>query len=63
MPSWQGGEGELDEVILNRWLKAENYNVEQAEKRLRAHAIWRQEEFPEGRVLEVTPPPLPFPKL
>ena len=49
----QGGEGGLDDVTLHRWLQAENYNVDAAEKRLRAHAIWRKEEFPEGRVLEV----------
>ena len=49
----QGGEGDLDDVTLHRWLQAENYNVDAAEKRLRAHAIWRKEEFPEGRVLEV----------
>ena len=60
----QGGEGDLDDVTLHRWLQAENYNVDAAEKRLRAHAIWRKEEFPEGRVLEVAnflnPIPIPF---
>ena len=43
----------LDEVTLERWLRAENFNVDKAEKKLRAHAIWRRDEFPEGRVLEV----------
>lgn len=44
----------LDDVTLERWLRAENFNVDRAEKRLRAHAIWRKEEFPEGRVLEAS---------
>ena len=43
----------LDKTVLERWLRAENFDVDKAEKRLREHAIWRQREFPEGRVLEV----------
>ena len=43
----------LDDMVLERWLRAENFDVDKAEKRLREHAIWREKEFPEGRVLEV----------
>ena len=53
----QGGEAGmtcLDEATLERWLRAENFDVDKAEKRLRAHALWRRDEFPEGKVLEVS---------
>lgn len=43
----------LDDTVLERWLRAESFNVDKAEKRLRAHALWRRDNFPEGRVLEV----------
>ena len=43
----------LDDQTLLRWLRAENNSVEKAEKRLRKHAVWREETFPQGRVLEV----------
>lgn len=42
----------LDEAVLDRWLRAESFNVDKAEKRLRAHATWREAEYPEGKVLE-----------
>ena len=68
-PLWiwlQGGEAgiadSLDDYTLMRWLKAESNDVDKAESRLRKHAIWREENFPEGRVLEVSvlPPVSPF---
>ena len=61
VPLWiwlQGGEAgigdSLDDYTLMRWLKAESNDVDKAESRLRKHAIWREENFPEGRVLEVS---------
>lgn len=49
----EAGPAGLDDHMMNRWLRAENFNVDKAEARLREHAVWRETEFPEGRVLEV----------
>lgn len=52
----KGGEAGLqglDEYTLDRWLSAEDYDIDKAEKRIRSHAEWREAEFPDGRVLEV----------
>jgi hypothetical protein len=37
---------------LARFLRAEDYNVHKAEKRLRGHAAWRAEYVPHGRIFE-----------
>jgi len=38
---------------LQRWLRAEKYDVGKAEGRLRTHIKWRADYLPHGRVLEV----------
>lgn len=38
---------------LQRWLRAEKYDVGKAESRLRHHLHWRADYLPCGRVLEV----------
>ncbi len=48
----KGGE-QLDEACLRRWLRADNWQLDKAEKRLRAHAKWRVTIAPNGRVDEV----------
>ncbi|KAL0037273.1 hypothetical protein WJX79_009391 [Trebouxia sp. C0005] len=50
-PGLLGTSGIDDETLL-RWLKAEKYSVSKAEKRLRAHAQWRKEYVPLGRIEE-----------
>ena len=49
-----GGEP-VDEGFYARWLKAKG-SVDEAELCLRAHAAWRAEAVPAGRILEVGPP-------
>ena len=39
----------------SRWLRADKDSVKNAEKRLRAHAKWRAEYVPAGRIEEVPP--------
>lgn len=50
-PGMLGSSGVDDQTLL-RWLKAEKYCVNKAEQRLRAHATWRQEYVPLGRIQE-----------
>ena len=38
---------------LWRFLRAEKYNADKADKRLRCHAAWRAEFVPRGRIHEV----------
>ena len=38
---------------LARYLRAEKYNVQKAEKRLREQTVWRTEFFPKGEFTEV----------
>lgn len=47
----KGGEV-LDDACLQRWLRADSYAVSTAEARLRAHAVWRSEYVPNGRIDE-----------
>lgn len=47
----KGGEA-MDEGFFERWLKAKG-GVEEAEACIRAHALWRAEHVPSGRILEV----------
>lgn len=47
----KGGEP-VDEACFRRWLQADNYSLTKAEARLRAHAEWRIEYVPEGRIDE-----------
>jgi hypothetical protein len=47
----QGGE-QLDDACLRRWLRADNWVLDKAEKRLREHAKWRVNIAPNGRIDE-----------
>lgn len=48
----QGGEV-LDDACLRRWLRADKWEVDRAEQRLRDHAKWRVGMAPNGRIDEV----------
>ena len=50
----QGGEV-LDEACLRRWLRADGWDVDGAEQRLRDHAKWRTAMAPNGCIEEVLP--------
>ena len=54
-----GGEALSDE-FLARWLRARGRDVVAAEEAVRAHARWRAEFVPKGRVLEVGVFPFEF---
>lgn len=47
----QGGEA-LDDACLRRWLRADKWEVDRAEQRLRDHAKWRVGMAPNGRIDE-----------
>lgn len=48
-----GGEEGLTHDTLFRWLRARKWKLEEAAKDLKAHAQWRKEYVPEGRITEV----------
>ena len=39
---------------LARFLRAEKFNMQKAEKRLKGHAAWRADYVPSGRIFEVS---------
>ncbi|CAD7702641.1 unnamed protein product [Ostreobium quekettii] len=53
---FRDGEDMMDELWLCRWLRARNWSVDKAEECVRAHAAWREEFMPRGRVLETEIP-------
>ena len=42
------------DALLTRYLRAEKYNVQKAEKRLRDQAVWRSAFCPKGQFSEVS---------
>ena len=42
------------DALLARYLRAEKYNVQKAEKRLRDQAVWRSAFCPKGQFSEVS---------
>jgi hypothetical protein len=48
----QGGEV-LDDACMRRWLRADGWDVDRAEQRLRDHAKWRTAMAPNGCIEEV----------
>lgn len=48
----QGGEEGLTEFNVLRFLRAEKFDSDSAEQRLKAHAKWRADHFPDGFIKE-----------
>ena len=51
---------DVDEPFLLRWLRAKDYDLDEAEFSIRAHAAWRAEHVTPGGVREVCKIPMQF---